>query len=124
MKGVEMITEPTMVDIMNSGIGAQINADYEAIAKLREDVYHSVERAIFMRTCQQSSFAKDMTTGKCQGKNVDERMGAHRELRPKLYRWLAEAERDERYRKMLFDVQQYRLEMTRAYLRILELTHD
>lgn len=101
-----------------------IDKAYRLFTEAKTGLYDSSENAIFYRWCRDLSFAKDIATGKLQGKNADERASNHRSLRPRLYKRLADAEKNERDAKFVLDIASVNVEKLRMVMRLMEVTSD
>jgi len=98
-----------------------IDKAYRVLVETKVNYENRLHRVIFYRWCRDLSFAKDISTGKLQGKNADERTANHRVLRQKLYRLLNRLELDERDAKLNYDIASINVEKVRMMMRLMEV---
>jgi len=98
-----------------------IDKAYRVLVETKVNYENRLQAAIFVRWCRDLSFAKDISTGKLQGKNADERTANHRAMRQKLYRSLSVVEQEERNSKLNYDIASINVEKVRMMMRLMEV---
>jgi len=98
-----------------------IDKAYRVLVEAKIKYENCLQASIFYRWCRDVSFAKDISTGKLQGKNADERTANHRAMRQKLYRRLFAEEQGERDAKLYLDIASINVEKVRMMMRLMEV---